>query len=155
MASEVDYLEVKKKIIESCQASIRKRISEATDAILQLRSSAAEETKSSAGDKYETAREMISQEIEKQELQLADARNQLSVLATLDISVRQIALPGTVVETEHGAFFISTSAPAISLPNGKFVPVSPQSPLGSKLTGRKAGDTVVVNQRSFKVISVY
>ena len=150
-----DPQELKQAVVKQFRDLLTKRIDVAQEAIAHLRSSAAEETKSSAGDKYETAREMISQEIGKHEMQISDARSQLAILNALDFGRRDLAAIGALVETDSGFFFLSTSAPKFSVDAVDIIPVSPHSPFGKNLSGKKAGDSITVNQRSYKIISVY
>jgi hypothetical protein len=150
-----DRLTLKKQLADQCHQLIARRIDEASAAIAQLRASAAEETKSSAGDKYETAREMINQEIEKLAMQVEEARRQSATLSAMDLSLKGVALPGAVIETDRGAFFLSISIPSLTLGGNTYTPISTNSPLGLKLSGRKPGEEITVNQRSYKILSVY
>jgi hypothetical protein len=146
---------IKEEVAERCRQALERKVNEMSGAIQQLRNSAAEETKSSAGDKYETAREMIRQEIDKHEMQLNDARRQLSLLEGLPSRENATAMPGSLIETDQGFFFLSISSAPVSTNGITVVPVSLQSPLGAKLLGKRDGDSVIVNQRTYKILSVY
>ena len=66
-----------------------------------------EDSKSSAGDKYETSREMITQEIKNNSTHLAEAVKQKQVLSQIDvINVSDTIQTGSLVFTNHETFFI-------------------------------------------------
>jgi hypothetical protein len=62
---------------------VEEKINTAKAEIESAREAQQNETKSSAGDKYETSREMMTQEIEKHSKSLADAEQQKSILIHL------------------------------------------------------------------------
>jgi hypothetical protein len=69
-------MDIKIKLYQYCVEFIDKRIAGAREAIQIAQDSANEETKSSAGDKYETGRAMAQLEIEKNTTQLEEALKQ-------------------------------------------------------------------------------
>ena len=83
-----------------------------------VNSSANEETKSSAGDKYETTREMIQQEIEKHSSSLAEAVKQKQFLQQITTGKRYEKIqPGSLVITDKNNFYIAISAGALVFEN--------------------------------------
>ncbi len=74
---------IKEKIHEQCDSYIQQRIETALQAIASVQAAGEEETKSSAGDKYETGREMMKQEIERHQRLLADAQQMKRLLENL------------------------------------------------------------------------
>jgi transcription elongation GreA/GreB family factor len=138
-----------------CRDYISNREAEIKKAIAEIREAAANETKSSAGDKYETAREVMQQEINLNKSRL----NELNKLtATLDhITPAQtgpVALPGSVVYTSNGNFYISISAGQLKVGGTMFYAISAASPIGSKLSGQKAGDSFELNGKKFIIEKV-
>ena len=65
--------EIKRKLYQHCINFVDKRIAAAKETIAMAQESANEDTKSSAGDKYETGRAMAQLEIEKTAGQLEEA----------------------------------------------------------------------------------
>ncbi len=134
--------------ISNREADIKKVIAEAQDA-------AAGETKSSAGDKYETGREVMQQEINLNLTRLSELHN---IRATLDhISPTQqgaMAVPGSVVYTNNGNFYISISAGPLVAEGTNFYAVSAASPLGAKMIGKHTGYSFDMNGKKFQIQEV-
>lgn len=127
------------------EAEIKKLIADAQDAKNN-------ETKSSAGDKYETAREVMQQEIN---LNLARLNELGKLKATIEhITPTQtgpVALPGSVVYTNNGNFYIAISAGKIVIDGTSFFGISAASPIGSKLLGHETGYSFDLNGKSFVI----
>ena len=77
-------MSLKQQLHQLCLTYIEKRIKTAQDALDSVNTSANEETKSSAGDKYETTREMLQQQIEKNTTALAEAVKQKQLLLQIN-----------------------------------------------------------------------
>ena len=65
------------------------------------------ETKSSMGDKYETSREMIAQEIRNLQRQLSEVHNQMDALVKLNSAPSKSVELGALVETGAGLLYVS------------------------------------------------
>jgi len=74
---------VKKQLYSLCLAYIDERIQVANQAIQFAQDSANDETKSTAGDKYETGRAMAQLEIEKINAQLNESKKLSKILFNL------------------------------------------------------------------------
>src|SRR5690606_31265719 len=64
----------KEMLYEQCLSAIQSRIANAELALKQAREASQDDTKSSAGDKYETTREMMQQDIDRNNMQLYEAK---------------------------------------------------------------------------------
>ena len=116
---------IKSQLFQFCQQSLLKRIEDARVAISDLQESANEETKSSAGDKYETGRAMMQLEIEKHTTQLGELLKQKQVLDQINIDRTQETVQfGAVVRTNQGNFFISINGGQFLLEGESFIRVS-------------------------------
>ncbi len=67
-------IKIKEELFKHCLHYVEECINTAQLAIEDARSSANDDTKSSAGDKFETGREMIQQEIDRNRKQLEEAK---------------------------------------------------------------------------------
>lgn len=134
---------------------MQQRINSTREAIHQLQQSANEETKSSAGDKYETGRAMAQLEIEKLGAQLNDTTAQLAVLASIpaDQAASKIQT-GSLVVTSQGNFYVAVSVGPIEIANEKYFVISQRSPLGQKLMGLTEGHSFALNGKTFEVLKV-
>ena len=105
--------------------------------------SANEEGKSSAGDKYETGRAMAQLEIEKASSQLAEANKSKQALEQVPVDVSgPVVKSGSLVITNQGSYFISIAAGKLVVDRELWFAISPGSPLGAILLGKKEGDVV-------------
>lgn len=103
------------------------------------------DTKSSMGDKYETTREMVQQEINNLQVQLNENLRARNSLKTINTNLHQKVGLGSLVETERGLFFIAVSLGEIILDKRKIFVISTESPLGKIVMGKKKGDQFSLN----------
>lgn len=145
-------MSVKIKLYELCVAFVEQRIASSQKAIEHAQLAANEETKSSAGDKYETGRAMMQLEIEKQSVQLAEAMKLKHVLSQINPEkTTETIQSGSLVSTDQGNFYISISAGKLDLEGMTYFAVSPVSPIGALLIGKKSGDAILLNGKTFTI----
>jgi len=138
-----------------CVAYAEARMHAAREAIQFAQASANDETKSSAGDKYETGRAMAQLEIEKNSMQLAEGLKLKQKLLQLDpTKITRTAQAGSLVITNQGKFFIAVSAGKVTLENENYFAISPSSPIAQSLLGLRSGDQFRFNGKDFHVDSV-
>lgn len=148
-------LATKTKLYDYCVAFLNKRIEAAQEAIRMAQESANDETKSSAGDKYETGRAMMQLEIEKNATQLEEAFKQKKILELINIELQPVKIQtGSLVITDHGNFFIAVSVGLLVIEDKSFAIVSAQSPIGSRLIGLKTGDTFSFGNKTYTVSQI-
>lgn len=146
---------VKQKLFNLCMEAVLGRIGSIRSIITVTQAAASEETKSSAGDKYETGRAMAQLEIEKLGTQLEEALRAKEVLEKIKVSAdHTIVQTGSVVTTSQGNFFISISAGPFEVEGNSYYPVSAASPIGHLLLGKKAGDTYSFRGKEARVLNV-
>src|SRR5699024_1476484 len=87
------------------------------------------ETKSSMGDKYETSREMLQQEIMRLQQQLANVHQQKAVLSQMRDTPAQSIGFGSVVTTTVGNFVVAISIGRFKVSDKEFIGISEQTPL--------------------------
>ena len=125
---------VKQKLIESCSQLAENRIRQIKDELKLVQASANQETKSSSGDKYETGRAMAQLEIERLTGQLAEAERLKDKLLSLkDIIGADKIVPGGLVTTTHGKYFISVSLGLIEVDREKYFCISADAPIAKAL----------------------
>jgi hypothetical protein len=112
------------------------------------------ESKSTAGDKHETALAMLQIEQVQVQNQLDDFLAQKNVLDRLDITlVNDTIIPGSLIKTNKGYFYLSVAAGKIIIDDVKIFAMSTNSPLGSKMLGAKVGDNIAQNEFVYVVES--
>ncbi|MDQ2770573.1 MAG: GreA/GreB family elongation factor [Bacteroidota bacterium] len=137
----------------ACHAFIEQRISAARTAMQAAQESSASETKSSAGDKYETGREMANAERDRNAAHMQQAQQLQAELARLNPEAAcDTVRPGALVSTSMGRFYISISAG--QLPGSDVFAVSPAAPVAVALKGLRVGEEAVFNGKTLRVLAV-
>jgi len=145
----------KAALLSLCMQLVRDRIANAEQAIASANAAAADDTKSSAGDKFETTREMMQQEISRHQQLLASGRQMELVLNSIDISEHVgPARLGSLVETDNGLFFLSVSAGPLDIPGKKCIAISTASPIGQLMLGKTAGQRFMFNKTEYLITGI-
>lgn len=162
--SRVDYIFIRyeedmssrKTILFSlCREAIQNKVDRLQALIQEAQQSANEETKSSAGDKYETGRAMVQLEIEKYAEQLNELQKQSFELEKVCTAPPQNTIgPAALVGTSHGAFLIAVNAGEFVLDGKKVYAISTQAPIAQKMIGLRQGDSFTMNGRAYLITSV-
>ena len=145
----------KQKIKQHHLVLLQDKIDVYQDMISGLSEDAQNDAKGSAGDKHETALSMMHLEQEKLTNKLKETIFLKEILEKIDDSKNSATIAlGSYVTVNSMQLFISAALPKISIEDVTVLSVSPQSPLGSQLMGKKQGDIVVVNENSFTIHQV-
>lgn len=147
---------LKAEVYRLCLNFIRQRISTAEIALQQSREASNDDTKSSAGDKFETTREMMQQDITRNKNLLLDGQQHLQLLTGLEHlpSAHDTVRNGSLVTTSRGMFYIAVSAGQIQATGQSVFAISAVSPIGKLLIGRKPGDQFSFNQLGYTVLQI-
>src|SRR5690606_34560935 len=133
---------------------VQARIQSIEKDIAAIRKDLGSETKSSAGDKFETSREMMKQEENKGLSSLSILNSQLILLQSLTLKVTEKIELGSLVNTDKGLFFISTALGVVKTDKTTFFAISTDAPIYEVLKGKMAGDSVAFNGNSYKILEV-
>ena len=122
----------------------------------EVKSSLLSDTKSSAGDKHETARAMVQLEQEKLSKQLGEFLQMKSILSQInpEIIQRQVG-QGSLINTSLGWYFLSVGLGQISVEGTIVFALNPRAPLGQYLMGKRVGEEVVFNGNTLEILEVY
>lgn len=144
--------QLKQLLYELCKIYIADGMAAASQAIANAREAADDDTKSSAGDKFETAREMMQQEIDLNTGHLNELQKLKAVLDQLDPAHHgDVIQPGSVVHTSQGNYFIAISVGKLVANDDRYYAISASTPLAMRLMGHKTGDTVHFNNKEFSI----
>ncbi len=114
------------------------------------------DTKSSAGDKYETSRAMSQQEIDKIMVQIQEIKRQLALIPSLEaLSDSTTIQNGSFVSTSMGDFFIGLPIGQLHLAGTTVFCVSATSPLAQQLLGLTVGSSFNMQQQSHLVKTIH
>ncbi|WP_400193808.1 3-oxoacyl-ACP synthase [Hymenobacter sp. B81] len=145
----------KEKLFALCKAYAETRIRTCQAAIDAAQESANSETKSSAGDKYETGRAMAQNERDRNLVQLAEARKLLAELQRIDPARPCEAVhPGALVSTSLGRFYIGISAGKLTVDGVDYFAVSTAAPVAAVLSGKRAGEQATFNGKTIRIEAV-
>ena len=139
-------MEFKQKLHQSCVDLLEQKIEQTESEIRNLDAAQMTETKSSMGDKYETSREMMQRERDNLMLNLTSNKQLLHILKSLNTHPSpEVVGPGSLVETDKGLYYIAVGLGKVTVEEHTLYVISPQSPLGKLLIGKKHNSTVVLN----------
>ena len=146
---------LKEQLYQQCLNYVQQRMEAAELGIKEAQQAAADDTKSSAGDKYETGREMAQQETNRNMAQLTEA-NKLKVALTAINPARTYKQVdnGSLVITNNGKFYIAISAGTLTVNGEQYFAISQASPIGIKIRGLKAGDEFSLNGKGYVIEGV-
>lgn len=146
---------LKERLHQFCDDFVEERIGRIKSQIAEVQEALASETKSSAGDKHETARAMLQLEREKLGSQLAEAENMERLLSKVDIStIKTTASLGSLVKTKMTNYFLAISAGEYKSANCKNYCISLNTPIGIMLLGKTVGDTISFNGKEIEILQV-
>jgi len=150
---EID--KIKSKLYEKCLEYIDLRIQSAKSAMDVAQEAANSDTKSSAGDKYETTRAMMQIEKDLSARRLSEALQIKAELEKIKINVISISVqPGSLVFTSDNIYFISISAGKINIDNQVYFAISAESPIGIALLRKKMGEEINFNNKIIFIKSI-
>ncbi len=113
------------------------------------------ETKSSVGDKHETARARMQEEQARLQQQFLEIKTQEAELEKIQhVNIEEKVSQGSVVFTDLGVFFVAIAMGKLRLGQDHVQVVSARSPLVIKMIGLKAGDAFELNGTSYSIKSI-
>ena len=135
---------------------IESRVNSIQDVLKELKDSAGNETKSSAGDKHEVGLAMLQIEQANTGKLLEDALTKKSILEKIKPDLQtDVVVNGSLINTNRGYLFLSAALGKAEIEGKKVIALSAQSPLGQKLLGLKIGDTAEINGTKYIIDSIF
>ncbi|WP_283641043.1 transcription elongation factor [Mesonia mobilis] len=143
---------MREKLLAKCADYVEERVSRLQSSIKDLEHDLGNETKSSAGDKYETSREMMNTEINKLQNQLQSFKKLKEVLAVIENRKASTTVQlGSIVKTSAANYFISIPVGEIMVEEEKFYAIGLNSPIGKLLFGKQEGEKFIFQQKEFSI----
>ena len=126
------------------------------DMILALTEDSKNDAKGSAGDKHETALSMMHLEQEKLNYKLKEVVEQKLLLDKIDATVphNTVAL-GSLIQTNGTNLYVCLALSKITIDGKTIIALSPQSPLGTKLMGKKVGFQFEINTTKYEIEAIF
>lgn len=146
----------KETIFKYCLNLVQHQITTAQKAANDAQSSANDETKSTAGDKHDTARAMAHIEQEKYARIVAShIENEKTLLQIKQKGLGDRISVGSLVTCDSNRYFYISIGLGICNIEGKNVAVlSPHAPIAKLLIGKKEGDCFTFNGTKFQILSM-
>ena len=145
----------KQKVYDHYLRMVIDKINMLQNVLADLKETGANETKSTAGDKHETALAMIQIEQQNKRAQLDEVYLQKAALEKINPAISSAhILPGSLIKTNRGWLFLSIALGKATIDNVSITALSPQSPLGIKLIGLTVSDAVEINNNQFIIESI-
>jgi transcription elongation GreA/GreB family factor len=148
--------EFKKQIVLKLEELLNAKIAEVEESVAALDESGEGETKSSAGDKYETSREMMNQERAKFDKVLQDLGAQLKMLKSLDMEKsHEVVGLGCVVEVTGMTLFVGIPYGKLTLEGKELFAISGKSPVAQLMMGKRTGDKFEMNKETLEIKDLF
>lgn len=139
-------LSFKQKIYDRSIKQLDDKIEMLETALQELKEGSENDSKSSVGDKHETARAMMQLEHEKLSRQYDETIRQKNDLSKIKIgTISEKIINGSLIKANGNYFFLSIGLGKINIDGMTVMVFSLQSPLGQKMAGLKKGDSLDMN----------
>ena len=144
-------LTFKSGLLELCKDSVKTKIENANKAMQAAQEAANGEDKSSAGDKYETSRAMGHLDRDMFAKQLVEAKTEMEKLMKINIEPFETVKLGSLLKANGTYYFIATGIGKLEYENINVMVISNQSPLASKMLGKKCLDSFEFNSNRWEI----
>jgi transcription elongation GreA/GreB family factor len=137
------------------QKKLKNSLEEAERDYVLAKESRDSDTKSSAGDKFETGREMMQREMDKLSASIDLLKSQLAKISTIDVHKSSTKVGfGSYLMTDAGHYFMSIGLGKISDEFGDFFAISSDSPIGALFLGKQIGESIDIQTRKITIKTI-
>jgi len=145
----------KSEIYTACVNKQKSKIEELQSAIDKVQESIVGEENSTAGNKFETARAMGQEELDRLNQTINHAVRDMNILNQIDAekSCDSVQL-GALITTDKKVMYLSIGIGKIELGKETVFAISGSSPIGRQIMGMKKGETIVFAGKKEKIVSV-
>lgn len=145
----------KKKFKAALMQFLERKGASISAELASLKEDMMNETKSSAGDKFETGREMMQQSLSQLETQLDILNRHLQLCNEISIKASPEIASGSLVSTNTHHFFIGLALGKVQLNGLNYYLLSEKAPIAKKMLGRRAGDQFKFRNQSIRIKAIY
>jgi transcription elongation GreA/GreB family factor len=145
----------KPEVTSLCAEMLQQRLLQLKTEWQELEESMANETKSSLGDKHETARARMQAEQERMAQVLNEAEQNFSDFQKIDFTnAHSVVRSGSLVHMQTGSFLIGPALGKLNIASEMVYAISTKSPLGQQLQGLAVGTEITLNGQKRKILSI-
>lgn len=147
---------LKSRLHARCLDVVEERIATLRQREKEVQTAANSETKSSAGDKYETGRAMMQLDRERLAGQMEEAAKLKKALDQVALGeASQEVVFGSLVITSGPGYFIAASLGEVALDENKYFVISASAPIAGQLMGKQVGETIQLAGRSLSINEIH
>lgn len=145
----------KLNIYKHCSQKLQSQLDELQAAINKVQESIEGEQSSTAGNKFETARAMGHEELDRLNRQFFNLNNEMNILNQINASKSCDSVQlGALVVTDKKVLYLSVGLGKIELDKQVVFAVSVKSPIGHAIIGKITNDEVQIGKNKEKIISI-
>ncbi|GAB5558075.1 MAG: hypothetical protein SchgKO_22880 [Schleiferiaceae bacterium] len=145
----------KKELISQIYKTIQSRLTACKQAMEDYSEALLAEGKSSAGDKYETGRAMIHQEMDQTKAQRAQWEDHHVRLKSIEgMPAMNTAELGALVQTNRGHFFLFAAIGQFEVDGLTIFSMGMTSPLGQAMLGKGVGSDFSFRGVSYSIVAI-
>ncbi|MBL7931968.1 MAG: hypothetical protein JNL60_08700 [Bacteroidia bacterium] len=135
----------KEALIRLCEQKLIEKARTLGQDVEELKRSMETETKSSVGDKHETARARMQAEEEKLSLRMREITDQ---------TMQMVRTGKKLIVTDKEMFLLAVALGKIEFEGKTVFAISPVSPIGSVLTNCRKGDKITFNGKNYEILEI-
>ena len=151
-----DWVSIKSQIYLEVIQRLEQNIQEAQLAYAQAKESRDSDTKSSAGDKYETGREMMQREMDKCSALMDQNNHLLQIIRHIPLHPNYENIDkGAIIETDKGIYYMLVGIGKMTFDQADYFVISPESPIGSLFLGKKVGEFIYLRDQKIHIQGIY
>lgn len=146
---------IKEQLIEAVKTELTRKHQQALILVQQLQESLFSESKSSAGDKHETARAMVQIELEQASKQLKEVEQLIHNFEKIKTISRSTIGLSSLIETNLGWFYLSIPLGKVQVDQQEIFCLGQSAPISNLLLQQKVGDVFSFGAKSFKILAIH
>lgn len=145
---------MKEKLISKIKELLDLKLFASQQNFKEIQESLLNDSKSSAGDKHETARAMAQIELEQAGKQLNEVEKLIQNFKQLNFETTKHVKLGSLVETENFYFFVSIPLGKIEITSKPIYCIGIQAPITQTILGKKVGESITFNKQTSLILSI-
>lgn len=123
--------------------------------LLELKASKASDTKSSAGDKFETGRETIGQTQQMLETQKGNLNGMYQDLEKIPVSPSETISLGALLQLSIGWIWVGVPFGKVKVGDWEVQAVSPNAPIVNILRNKKIGEEISLGNKVIHLLGIF
>ncbi|HQV01259.1 MAG: hypothetical protein JNK61_08335 [Bacteroidia bacterium] len=149
--NNADALNLKHAIKNVCVEIVLQQIFILKQTINDLQLAANNESKSTAGDKHDTSKAILQQQVAMHHQQLIVAQNQSKQAEALPVAINDLPTLGSLIYANEQCFYIGMGIGKKTINNTEIILLAPTAPLAQFFIGLKNKTEGVFNSKTYTI----